>query len=106
LPVALMVMLVFLLDGTLTLLARVLKGERWYNAHKQHLYQRMIARGWTHGSVAIFYQAINLTLVAPGIFYSVKYPELAWTVVVSMSLILSLGWYLAVKTLGALARAR
>jgi Fuc2NAc and GlcNAc transferase len=105
LPVGLMVMLVFLVDSTLTLLARVLKGERWYNAHKQHLYQRLIAQGWSHGSVVMCYQAVNLALVIPGVFYSAMYPALAWITLLSMSLFLSLGWYLALKRLGALARA-
>ncbi len=31
----------FWLDATTTLVGRVLKGERWWEAHRQHLYQRM-----------------------------------------------------------------
>jgi UDP-N-acetylmuramyl pentapeptide phosphotransferase/UDP-N-acetylglucosamine-1-phosphate transferase len=105
LPVALMVMLVFITDSTLTLIRRILKRERWYNAHKQHLYQRLIAHGWTHGRVALFYQAINLALVMPGIVVAVYYPALAWLVAMILILAFTIGWYLLIKGNGALAQA-
>jgi len=105
LPVALMVMALFLADASLTLLVRVLKGERWYNAHRQHLYQRIIALGWTHGNVVLLYQAINLALVLPGIVIGVNYPELAWPLAVAVGLALALGWYLSIKKIGVLAEA-
>jgi UDP-N-acetylmuramyl pentapeptide phosphotransferase/UDP-N-acetylglucosamine-1-phosphate transferase len=105
LPVALMVMLVFITDSTLTLIRRILKRERWYNAHKQHLYQRLIAHGWTHGRVALFYQAINLALVMPGIVVAVNYPALAWLVAMILILAFTIGWYLLIKGNGALAQA-
>jgi Fuc2NAc and GlcNAc transferase len=105
LPVALMVMLVFLTDSTLTLLLRVLRGERWYTAHKQHLYQRLIVHGWTHARVLLFYQTINLTLVVPAIVVADNYPALAWTVALAMILALGLGWYLVLKNIGVVAPA-
>ena len=105
LPVALMVMLVFLTDSSLTLLLRVLKGERWYTAHKQHLYQRLIAHGWTHGRVLLFYQAINLTLVVPGIVVADNYPALAWIVALAMILVMGLGWLLVLRNIGVFVRA-
>lgn len=105
LPVALMVMLVFITDSTLTLIGRILKRERWYNAHKQHLYQRLIAGGRTHSRVALFYQAINLTLVVPGILVAVNYPALAWVVALILILAFTIGWYLLIKRNGVLAQA-
>jgi len=99
-PVAWMVMLLFLTDSTLTLLVRVIRGERWYNAHRQHLYQRLIAGGWTHGSVATLYQAINLALVLPGIVVAVNFPALAWVAAWVLTLICVLGWYLLVRRFG------
>ena len=105
LPVALMVMLVFVTDSTLTLIRRILKREQWYNAHKQHLYQRLIARGWTHGRVALLYQAVNLALVVPGIVVAVNYPALAWVVAVILILVFTIGWYQLIKRNGVLAQA-
>ncbi|MBB5210079.1 MraY family glycosyltransferase [Microbulbifer hydrolyticus] len=34
----------FWLDATVTLLIRVARGERWWEAHREHLYQRMALR--------------------------------------------------------------
>jgi Fuc2NAc and GlcNAc transferase len=105
LPVALLVMLVFLTDSTLTLLVRVMKGERWYNAHRKHMYQRLIAHGWTHNRVALVYQVINLAMVVPGIVVAIKYPGLAWPVVMAMILIFAVGWFLVTRRLEGPARA-
>jgi Fuc2NAc and GlcNAc transferase len=93
-PVALMLMMLFLTDATLTLLFRVIRGERWYNAHRQHLYQRLIENGWTHSRVAMFYQLINLTLVLPGIVIAIYFPALAWAAALALTLIIVLGWIL------------
>lgn len=96
-PVAMMVMLLFLADSTLTLMARVIRGERWYNPHRQHLYQRLIAHGWTHGRVALFYQAINVALLLPGIVIAVKFPLLARAAALVSVSICILGWFLLVR---------
>jgi Fuc2NAc and GlcNAc transferase len=104
-PVAWLVTLLFMTDSTLTLMVRVLKRERWYNAHRQHLYQRLIARGWSHGRVVTFYQAINLFLVLPGIGVAVEFPALAWPLALFMTLLLAGGWYALTKKIGVLARA-
>lgn len=42
---------VFVLDATLTLVRRVARGERWYDAHASHAYQRAVRSGWTHARV-------------------------------------------------------
>lgn len=39
--VPLLIFLPFWLDATMTLILRVWRGERWWEAHRQHLYQRM-----------------------------------------------------------------
>lgn len=43
-----LVFLPFLLDASWTLAARVCRGERFWQAHRQHLYQRLILAGWSH----------------------------------------------------------
>ena len=105
LPVGLLIMAVFLVDATITLLIRVIRGERWYNAHRQHLYQRLIARGWSHGRVVVFYQAVNLVLVLPGIGVAVRYPEMDWPVALLLVSFLAFGWYRLSRKLGVLAQA-
>jgi Fuc2NAc and GlcNAc transferase len=41
----------FLADATWTLARRVVRGERWYQAHREHLYQHLALR-FGHGRVA------------------------------------------------------
>ena len=42
----------FLGDATTCLLRRIVRGERWYEAHREHLYQRWVQAGAGHGTVA------------------------------------------------------
>lgn len=41
----------FILDTTVTLLRRVWRGDKWYQAHRTHYYQRMTLLGMTHERV-------------------------------------------------------
>lgn len=101
--VATLVMLVFVCDSSLTLLARVIKGERCYTPHKQHVYQRLIAHGWSHNKVMWLYQLINLLLVVPVIVVAVSFPELAKVAAMSVTCVLAIAWFLAVRKFGVLA---
>jgi len=61
---------VFVSDTTVTLCTRMLRGERWYEAHCIHAYQKL-ARRWGgerkvgHRSVTLLVLAINLVWLAP-----------------------------------------
>lgn len=48
----LMLLGVFTFDATATLLRRVVNGERWYEAHRKHAYQRLLTAGWSHARVS------------------------------------------------------
>jgi glycosyltransferase WbpL len=45
----------FLFDSATTLIRRLWRGERIYQAHRTHMYQRLVARGWTHGRTTLLY---------------------------------------------------
>lgn len=47
----------FMIDATLTLLSRMLRGERWWQPHVQHLYQRLVQAGASHMRVTLAYAA-------------------------------------------------
>lgn len=38
----------FILDASLTLLRRAFRGEKIWQAHRSHLYQRLVLSGWSH----------------------------------------------------------
>jgi UDP-GlcNAc:undecaprenyl-phosphate GlcNAc-1-phosphate transferase len=43
----------FILDASVTLLRRALRGEKVWLAHKEHYYQRLVRMGWTHRKLAL-----------------------------------------------------
>lgn len=43
----------FIVDATVTLVRRALKGERVWNAHRTHYYQRLVQLGWGHRPVVL-----------------------------------------------------
>jgi UDP-N-acetylmuramyl pentapeptide phosphotransferase/UDP-N-acetylglucosamine-1-phosphate transferase len=43
----------FLADATFTLLWRSARGARWDEGHRDHLYQRLVAAGWTHRAITL-----------------------------------------------------
>jgi Fuc2NAc and GlcNAc transferase len=66
----------FLADATTTLLTRLLSGQRGYEAHRSHAYQRL-ARTWkSHLAVVGLYAAINLAWCLPWAVATVRFPGL------------------------------
>lgn len=57
----------FLFDATLTLAARMVRGERWYEPHRRHLYQRLVAAGYSHLRVSLMYYLLALVLGGLGL---------------------------------------
>jgi UDP-GlcNAc:undecaprenyl-phosphate/decaprenyl-phosphate GlcNAc-1-phosphate transferase len=42
----------FVVDASLTLVRRALRGERIWQAHRSHYYQRLVLAGWSHRQLA------------------------------------------------------
>jgi Fuc2NAc and GlcNAc transferase len=53
---------VFFFDTTVTLVRRMARGERWYEAHRSHAYQRLVQAGSTHAHVTALVLVVNLGL--------------------------------------------
>jgi UDP-N-acetylmuramyl pentapeptide phosphotransferase/UDP-N-acetylglucosamine-1-phosphate transferase len=64
--IALILPLYFLADATITIARRVLRGERVWRPHRQHFYQRAVARGLSHRSVMQRVVAADIALVGCG----------------------------------------
>ena len=95
LPLAVLALSVFLVDSSLTLSRRVIRGERWYTPHAQHIYQRLIAQGWSHSRVLRAYQALNLVVVVPAIVLAEKLPAQAWLITGVVLSVMTAGWLVA-----------
>jgi Fuc2NAc and GlcNAc transferase len=70
LPVEAFVLLygVMLCDTSLTLAVRIIKGERWWEAHSSHFYQRLVGLGYNHAQVTSVTLVITLCLSIFGSF--------------------------------------
>jgi UDP-N-acetylmuramyl pentapeptide phosphotransferase/UDP-N-acetylglucosamine-1-phosphate transferase len=65
--------LCFVADATCTLLARARRGEKLWQAHRQHFYQRAVLGGITPSAVVWRVGAVNAMLLALALF-SVRHP--------------------------------
>lgn len=52
----------FLGDASFTLMIRIIKRERFWEAHRQHLYQRLAQRGFSHLEITLLFVTINMVL--------------------------------------------
>jgi hypothetical protein len=69
----------FLVDSGLTLLHRVVAGQRWIAPHRQHLYQWLVRVNWSHSRTDGAYMIWNLAVVAPLAWIAARWPGLgAW----------------------------
>src|ERR671932_285463 len=57
----------FLFDSVVTLTRRILRGERWYAAHRSHYYQRLVQCGLSHGQVTSLYAGLAVVAAAAGL---------------------------------------
>jgi UDP-N-acetylmuramyl pentapeptide phosphotransferase/UDP-N-acetylglucosamine-1-phosphate transferase len=64
--IALILPLYFLADATITLLRRLARGERVWQAHREHFYQRAVQRGLAHAAVARRVIVADLLLIGCG----------------------------------------
>jgi Fuc2NAc and GlcNAc transferase len=55
---------VFWFDATITLVRRIIAGDRWREPHRLHAYQRLIQVGWSHQKVLLGLIAVNCILSA------------------------------------------
>jgi UDP-N-acetylmuramyl pentapeptide phosphotransferase/UDP-N-acetylglucosamine-1-phosphate transferase len=67
----------FLVDATVTLVRRGLRGERIWQAHKSHYYQRLVRLGMTHRQLALLEYALMICAAASAVWISFSHPERA-----------------------------
>jgi Fuc2NAc and GlcNAc transferase len=66
---------VFLIDASITLLRRMLRGDRWMEPHNTHAYQRLARRWHAHLPVTLLAAAVNLGWLFPWAWYASRHPE-------------------------------
>jgi UDP-N-acetylmuramyl pentapeptide phosphotransferase/UDP-N-acetylglucosamine-1-phosphate transferase len=91
-PVWLILLAPFITDATLTLLRRIVTREKWWEAHRTHLYQRLIMNGWSHARVCFALLAITAVILAPAAVVAVRIPSFAPGATVAVYLLTAIIW--------------
>ena len=71
---------VFVADGSVTLARRILRGERFLEAHRSHAYQRLSRRWRSHERVAVLVLLINSFWLSPLALAAQAYPQYEWPI--------------------------
>ena len=74
----------FIVDATVTLFRRLLRGEKIWLAHREHYYQRLVLAGWGHRKTVLAEYCVMMACGISALFYSEGRE--------SLRLILLLGW--------------
>ncbi|MCV6588621.1 MAG: glycosyltransferase family 4 protein [Marinobacterium sp.] len=82
---------VFVVDASWTLLVRLLSGQRWTEPHRSHAYQVLARRWGSHTPVSLLVALVNLVWLLPWAWLAMLWPQ--WGL---------LYWLLAAAPLGLL----
>jgi UDP-N-acetylmuramyl pentapeptide phosphotransferase/UDP-N-acetylglucosamine-1-phosphate transferase len=91
----------FVLDASATLARRVLRGERFWQAHKIHYYQRLVQLGWGHRNTALAEYALMAACGGAALWALGQPPATQWGAVAAMAAV-----YVALATAVDLAWRR
>jgi len=73
----------FIVDASVTLGRRALRGEKIWQAHRFHYYQRVVLLGASHRQLAIAAYALMLAMAAQGFAQRVLPQHVAWLLILS-----------------------
>lgn len=89
----LILLALFIGDATFTLVHRLLLGQPWYQAHRQHAYQRLTQLGWSHRRVMLGLLGTHVCVLAPVTWYFSHHPAGLGVGVLALFIVLGLVWY-------------
>jgi len=73
----------FIVDATVTLLRRLLQGEKIWIAHKTHYYQRLIQLGLGHKRTALWEYSLMILCSISATFAQTLEPNLQWSLLLA-----------------------
>ncbi|MFM0029613.1 glycosyltransferase family 4 protein [Paraburkholderia madseniana] len=80
----------FIADASVTLARRLLRGERFWQAHREHYYQRMVRSGVGHAGTAWIWYAVMASGIILAVVMLDRSAELQWSAVAGWAVILVL----------------
>lgn len=88
----LIILSVFICDATFTLIYRLLTGQRFYAAHREHAYQRLILLGLSHRQITISIFILNMLILYPLSLATLYWPNEGFWLMLINTLSLLLIW--------------
>ncbi len=74
----------FVLDTGITLLRRIINGEKWYAPHREHFYQRLIRSGKSHTFVTLMEMDLQVTVLLLMVLYLNVTPPIRIALILSV----------------------
>ncbi len=99
----LLVFSLFVVDASVTLVRRLARRERIWEAHKTHYYQRVVQLGWGHKKTALWAYVLML-LCSVSAVLAVRQPRAVQWTVIAVWAVIYVGLALLVRRLEAVAR--
>jgi UDP-N-acetylmuramyl pentapeptide phosphotransferase/UDP-N-acetylglucosamine-1-phosphate transferase len=78
--VALLVFSPFIVDATVTLLRRAFKGEKVWQAHRTHYYQRLVQMGWGHRKTVLWEYVLMIAVAISALWGIDKSASTQWAI--------------------------
>ncbi len=88
----------FIGDASVTLIRRLARGEKFWQAHREHYYQRMVRLGESHAAMAVKWYVVMFVGIIIALLALESSPALQWGIVA--------GWAIVLALLGAVVDAR
>lgn len=70
----------FVVDATVTLVRRLVRGEKVWQAHKEHYYQRLVRLGWGHRRTALTEYLVMLATGSSALWAAQREPSVQFVV--------------------------
>ncbi|WP_242431894.1 glycosyltransferase family 4 protein [Burkholderia sp. Bp9031] len=88
----------FIADASVTLLRRLLRGERFWQAHREHYYQRMVRSGVGHRRTALYWYLIMLAGIIVAVWAKDRPEQQQWLLFIAWYGVLAcIGWVIDVR---------
>jgi UDP-N-acetylmuramyl pentapeptide phosphotransferase/UDP-N-acetylglucosamine-1-phosphate transferase len=95
----------FVVDATVTLLRRIVRGEKVWQAHKSHYYQRLVQLGWGHRKTVLLEYGLMLGCSLTALFIISASIVVQWAALITWSIIFA-GIFFWVQQFDARSHAR
>jgi UDP-N-acetylmuramyl pentapeptide phosphotransferase/UDP-N-acetylglucosamine-1-phosphate transferase len=84
--IAVLVFSPFIVDATVTLARRALRGERVWQAHKTHYYQRLVQLGWGHRRTVLVEYGLMAACALSAVLAVGRTPAVQWSAIAAWTI--------------------